>query len=55
MKRFSKIALMRRPSPRLADGIVTYIEKMEKIDLSEAQRQWKAYGDALKKDWLERD
>jgi dimethylargininase len=48
MKRLSKIALMRRPSPRLADGLVTHIEKSE-VDLPKALRQWEAYGEALKR------
>ena len=46
MRRLSKIALVRRPSPLLSDGLVTHIEKSE-IDLLRAQKQWKAYGESL--------
>jgi dimethylargininase len=39
-------ALVRRPSPRLAEGIVTHIER-EPVDAELALRQWQAYVDAL--------
>lgn len=41
------IALVRRPSPRLAEGLVTHIERTE-IDLDLARRQWSRYVDALR-------
>jgi dimethylargininase len=39
-------AIVRRPGPRLADGLVTHIEKSE-VDLDLAMRQWQGYVDAL--------
>jgi dimethylargininase len=39
-------ALVRRPGPRLADGLVTHIER-QPIDLPLALRQWDAYVRAL--------
>lgn len=39
-------ALVRPPSPRLADGIVTHIERSE-IDYATALRQWHGYVEAL--------
>jgi dimethylargininase len=39
-------ALVRRPGPRLADGLVTHIER-QPIDLPLALRQWDAYVQAL--------
>ncbi|MDO4243641.1 MAG: arginine deiminase family protein [Actinomyces sp.] len=39
-------ALVRRPSPRLAEGLVTHIERSA-IDLELAERQWQGYVDAL--------
>lgn len=39
-------ALIRRPSPRLADGLVTHIERGE-IDLTLADKQWAAYVRAM--------
>lgn len=39
-------ALVRRPGPRLADGLVTHIER-QPVDLSLAQRQWDGYTQAL--------
>ncbi|TDD23049.1 N(G),N(G)-dimethylarginine dimethylaminohydrolase [Kribbella turkmenica] len=39
-------ALVRRPSPRLADGIVTHIERTP-VDAGLAARQWQRYVDAL--------
>lgn len=39
-------ALVRRPSPRLAEGLVTHIAR-EQVDVTLAMRQWEAYADAL--------
>ncbi|MDO5700639.1 MAG: N(G),N(G)-dimethylarginine dimethylaminohydrolase [Bowdeniella nasicola] len=44
MERFH--ALIRRPSPKLADGIVTHIERSE-VDADLAMRQWENYVAAL--------
>jgi dimethylargininase len=41
-----RLALVRRPSPLLADGLVTHIERSP-VDTRLAQRQWQAYVDAL--------
>jgi dimethylargininase len=43
----SKKALVRRPSPRLAEGLVTHIER-EKVDVGLAVEQWEAYVEALR-------
>jgi dimethylargininase len=43
----SKKALVRRPSPRLAEGLVTHIER-EKADVGLAVEQWEAYVEALR-------
>ncbi|CCK26080.1 N(G),N(G)-dimethylargininedimethylaminohydrolase [Streptomyces davaonensis JCM 4913] len=43
----SKKALVRRPSPRLAEGMVTHIER-EKVDVDKATEQWEAYVEALR-------
>ncbi|MEU0336264.1 dimethylargininase [Streptomyces sp. NPDC006193] len=43
----SKKALVRRPSPRLADGLVTHIQR-EKVDAGLAAEQWEAYVEALR-------
>jgi dimethylargininase len=40
-------ALLRRPGPRLAEGIVTHIERRP-VDLARAYRQWVRYADALR-------
>jgi dimethylargininase len=42
----SKKALVRRPSPRLAEGLVTHIERSP-VDPDLAVRQWQGYVDAL--------
>ncbi len=42
----SKCALVRRPSPRLADGLVTHIGRTP-IDVELANQQWSAYVGAL--------
>lgn len=39
-------ALIRRTSPRLAEGLVTHIERSE-VDMALAERQWQGYVDAL--------
>lgn len=39
-------ALVRRPGPRLADGLVTHIERSP-IDVDLALEQWRSYVDAL--------
>ncbi|MFF0268127.1 dimethylargininase [Kribbella sp. NPDC004536] len=39
-------ALIRRPGPRLADGLVTHIERTP-VDLGLAFEQWQSYVDAL--------
>jgi dimethylargininase len=41
------VALVRRPGPRLADGLVTHIER-EEVDLERAAEQHAAYRRALK-------
>src|ERR1044072_3690143 len=40
-------ALVRRPSPRLADGLVTHIARSDDVDAELAQRQWDSYVAAL--------
>ena len=42
----SKFALVRRPSPRLADGLVTHIGRTP-VDVELAKQQWSAYVVAL--------
>jgi dimethylargininase len=39
-------ALVRRPGPRLADGLLTHQERIP-VDVELASRQWQAYVDAL--------
>lgn len=41
------MALVRRPGPRLAEGIVTHLERSD-IDLDLAETQWSAYVGALR-------
>lgn len=49
------IALVRRPSSRLAEGIVTHIERMA-VDLDLARRQWTDYVEALRRTgWVVRE
>ncbi len=43
----SKKALVRRPSPLLADGLVTHVQR-EKVDVGLAGEQWEAYVEALR-------
>jgi dimethylargininase len=40
------IALVRRPGPRLAEGLVSHIERRA-VDVALAGRQWESYVDAL--------
>jgi dimethylargininase len=40
------VALVRRPGPRLADGLVTHIDRTA-VDLDLARQQWEAYAGAL--------
>lgn len=40
------VALVRRPGPRLADGLVTHIDRSP-VDLDLARQQWQTYGDVL--------
>lgn len=45
-------ALVRRPSPRLAEGLVTHIERSP-VDMELALKQWDSYVDALASNgWL---
>ena len=39
-------ALVRRPSPRLAEGLLTHIERVH-VDVDLARRQWEGYVNAL--------
>lgn len=41
-------ALVRRPSPRLGEGLVTHIERSDDVDADLAARQWEAYVAALR-------
>ena len=41
-----KLALVRRPGPRVAEGLVTHLERSE-VDPDLAQRQWEGYVAAL--------
>ncbi|MER6995552.1 dimethylargininase [Streptomyces sp. NPDC000410] len=43
----SRKALIRRPSPRLAEGLVTHVERRP-VDTEAALVQWEAYADALR-------
>ena len=43
----TKRALVRRPGPRLADGLLTHIERVP-VDDDLAARQWEAYVEALR-------
>jgi dimethylargininase len=44
---FARHALVRRPSPRLSDGLITHIERSDHVDPELAQRQWAGYVAAL--------
>ncbi|MFF6994675.1 dimethylargininase [Streptomyces sp. NPDC008313] len=43
----SQKALVRRPGPRLAEGLVTHVERTD-VDVELATEQWEAYGEALR-------
>lgn len=43
----SQKALVRRPSPRLAEGLVTHVERTA-VDVGLAVEQWEAYTEALR-------
>lgn len=43
-----KKALVRRPSPKLADGLVTHIQR-QPVDVAVAEQQWQSYVSALDK------
>jgi dimethylargininase len=42
------VALVRPPGPRLAEGIVTHIDR-QPVDLARAREQWAGYVDALRR------
>lgn len=44
-----RLALVRRPSPLLADGIVTHIERADRVDVELAKRQWREYVSVLER------
>ncbi len=44
-----RLALVRRPSPRLADGIVTHIARSGSVDAGLALRQWEEYVAVLRR------
>lgn len=44
----SRHALVRRPSTRLAHGLVTHIDRSDDVDADLAARQWEGYVDALR-------
>jgi dimethylargininase len=44
-----RLALVRRPSPRLADGIVTHVARSSDVDADLARRQWQEYCDVLRR------
>ena len=45
---FTRHALVRRPSPRLADGLITHISRSDDVNAELAQRQWDGYVSALR-------
>jgi dimethylargininase len=45
-------ALVRRPGPRLADGLLTHLDRRP-VDLALAQRQWEQYAGALESEGWE--
>ncbi len=45
---FTRHALVRRPSPRLADGLITHISRSDDVDAELAQRQWEGYVEAMR-------
>ncbi len=42
-----RVAFVRRPSPALAQGLVTHIERSNHVDVTLAQQQWEGYVEAL--------
>jgi dimethylargininase len=44
---FARHALVRRPSPLLAEGLVTHIERNDDVNAELAERQWDGYVTAL--------
>ncbi|MEO6997177.1 MAG: dimethylargininase [Terracoccus sp.] len=47
-----RLALVRRPSPTLANGLVTHIDRAPTVDVGLAQRQWAEYVAVLeRRDW----
>ncbi|MFD7445173.1 dimethylargininase [Streptomyces sp. NPDC059909] len=48
----SSKALIRRPSPRLAEGLVTHVERRP-VDTGAALAQWEAYAEALRENGWE--
>ncbi|MEO7447921.1 MAG: dimethylargininase [Humibacillus sp.] len=47
-----RLALVRRPSPRLSEGIVTHIARSGAVDPGLARRQWQEYIHVLeRRDW----
>ncbi|MEZ5087291.1 MAG: arginine deiminase-related protein [Tessaracoccus sp.] len=44
----NKAAFVRRPSPRLAEGLVTHIERSDDVDAELAVSQWDGYVQALR-------
>lgn len=44
-----RLAMVRRPSPELADGLVTHIERSDDVDPGLALRQWGEYVSAMEK------
>ena len=44
-----RLALVRRPSPLLAEGLVTHIERSGDVDAGLALRQWHEYCDVLRR------
>ena len=44
----TKAAFVRQPSPRLAEGLVTHIERSDDVDPALALQQWHGYVDALR-------
>ena len=45
---FTRHALVRRPSPRLAEGLITHIDRSDHVNAELAQRQWDGYVAALR-------
>ncbi|MGZ4702950.1 MAG: N(G),N(G)-dimethylarginine dimethylaminohydrolase, partial [Ilumatobacteraceae bacterium] len=45
-------ALVRRPGPHLADGLLTHLQR-QPIDIARADRQWVGYVDALRRNGWE--